>query len=966
MNELLFAARRGHLGVVKTLLSSGADVKATNEGGATALMVAAQEGHDDIVKALLGAKSSVASRDKDGRTALALAAHAGHLEVVKTLLDAGADAAASDRSGAGPLRAAAEQGHVDVVAVLLPALKATANGKAEMSAALLLACGQGRVDVVKALLAAGADAGSQDKSGLTALAVACQHGRVDAVAALLAARADVNGKTKDGRTPLLVAALGGHLAAVKALLSAKADVQARDARGWCALTCAASKGSVEVVKVLLAGGAEAGAKSTDGETPLMAAARAGHAETLEALLGAGAEAGAADKEKVTALMVAAHAGHAPAVQVLLGAGASVDAKERVGWTALMLAAQKGRNDVVMALLDGKASVGAKDDDGLTPLMLAALKGHDHVVKSLLAAGADPLARDKKGRTPLAFAMQNNHVEAAKVLREAAAKPKAAPAPAAEAPPPAPAKKPTPPPAVEAPPPVPAKKATPPPASAPAVESDPALRFRRKPTDPPPAPEPAAPAAPSAPGEQPLERARRLSGVGDARGAFAALTREAILRAAAVPDQARLVAGICIKAGVVEDFVKDFARSDASRELLAAFGRAFMEGGQTQTAQFFYRAIPPQKLTAKDEQDLTELQLRAGDEERAGVLLRRVLQSKPLADDPAWPYSLARLAEESGQTRFALQVYALFEEKGVLYRDAASRLAKLRGPAPAPAPAPEPAKAAPAPAAGDEVGMLIAGRYKVVSKIGEGGMGIVYEGYDNNLMRRVAIKRMSDTLRTDARARERFMREATIIARLTHPYILAIHDVVAQPEGIYLVFEYVDGHSLAKTLYERTRLTLPEARRVMAFVCAAVDHAHQHNILHRDLTPENVMVDKQGFVKVMDFGLARETEASVKRLTHQEVMGTPAYMAPEHHLGEAGAPSDVFSLGVMLYEMLTGELPFNGPDFLAQKERRRYKTPCSLVAGLPAGLDALVDAVLDPQPARRPGAKEFLTRLQGLS
>ncbi|TPW19204.1 MAG: hypothetical protein FD126_2919, partial [Elusimicrobia bacterium] len=493
------------------------------------------------------------------------------------------------------------------------------------------------------------------------------------------------------------------------------------------------------------------------------------------------------------------------------------------------------------------------------------------------------------------------------------------------------------------------------ALAPERDFDPAARFRRKSSD--PTPDPMMTPMPST--EAPLERARRMLMKGDAAGAFAALMREDVVRAAAVPDQARLVVAACLKSGRAEGFLKDYARPDAAREFLAAYGRAFMEAGQAQPAQAFYAAIPPLKLTPRDEQDVAELRLRVGDEERAGVLLRRVLLSRPIAQDPAWPYSLARLAEELGRTKFALQVYALFEEKGVSYSDAATRLARLRAAVP-PKPAP-----APAPAEGGDLGKVIAGRYKVVSKIGEGGMGIVYEGFDGNLMRRVAIKRMSDSLRADARARERFMQEATIIARLTHPYILAIHDVVANDEGIYLVFEFVDGRPLTDMLIERGKLTLPETKRVMAFVCTAIDHAHQHDVLHRDLKPDNVMVDKQGFVKVMDFGLARVAKDSVKRLTHQEIMGTPAFMAPEHHMGESAAPADVFSLGVMTYEMLTGELPFNGPDFLAQKERKKYIPASQLVAGLPAGLDALIAAVLDPEPANRPKAKEFLAKLQAL-
>lgn len=158
----------------------------------------------------------------------------------------------------------------------------------------------------------------------------------------------------------------------------------------------------------------------------------------------------------------------------------------------------------------------------------------------------------------------------------------------------------------------------------------------------------------------------------------------------------------------------------------------------------------------------------------------------------------------------------------------------------------------------------------------------------------------------------------------------------------------------------------ENRGIGRHVCEAVDSAHRSNVLHRDLKPSNIMIDANGYAKVMDFGLARQAKDSLSRLTHQDASGTPAYMAPEQHLGQARRASDVYSLGVCLYEMLTGALPFEGPDFLAQKERMRYPPPRFLAAELPEGIDALMAAALAANPAKRiAGPLDLLERLDGL-
>jgi len=255
--------------------------------------------------------------------------------------------------------------------------------------------------------------------------------------------------------------------------------------------------------------------------------------------------------------------------------------------------------------------------------------------------------------------------------------------------------------------------------------------------------------------------------------------------------------------------------------------------------------------------------------------------------------------------------------------------------------------------------VVAGRYDLVFQIGEGGMGVVYLASDRKLGRKVALKRMRPEVKLQASQREKFIEEARIISRLNHPYIVGVHEIVEDGEELYLALDYVDGMPLSQIIAERGRLTFDEARNITGCLCQAIDYAHQQNVLHRDLKPSNIMVDHSGYVKVMDFGLAWEIKATVSMLTQKEIGGTLAYMAPEQHLGRCGRASDLYALGVCFYEMITGELPFKGPDFLAQKERMFYVPPNRLVADLPQAADLIAYRMFAPDPkARVATAAEF--------
>jgi serine/threonine-protein kinase len=243
------------------------------------------------------------------------------------------------------------------------------------------------------------------------------------------------------------------------------------------------------------------------------------------------------------------------------------------------------------------------------------------------------------------------------------------------------------------------------------------------------------------------------------------------------------------------------------------------------------------------------------------------------------------------------------------------------------------------------------------------MGVVYEAFDSVIERRVALK----MLRTDvfapeqlAEVRARFKREAHSAGRLSHPNIVTIFDYGEHEGAHYIAMDLMEGEELARSLEGGARMALPQVVRVMEQLLAALAYAHDAGVVHRDIKPSNVFVLRDGTIKVVDFGLAR---LETSNLTESgAVLGTPAYMSPEQFLGvPADARSDIFSAGVMLYQMLTGDRPFTGsPTTIMQKVLRQDPVePSALNPTLSAAWDTLVKRVLAKKPDDRlQSAREF--------
>jgi serine/threonine-protein kinase len=212
-----------------------------------------------------------------------------------------------------------------------------------------------------------------------------------------------------------------------------------------------------------------------------------------------------------------------------------------------------------------------------------------------------------------------------------------------------------------------------------------------------------------------------------------------------------------------------------------------------------------------------------------------------------------------------------------------------------------------------------GRYEILEELGRGAMGIVYKGRDPKLGRLTAIKtiRFTDDFDEDQvqHVKEQFYREAEVVARLSHPNIVTIYDVGEDLELSYLAMEYLEGDSLEKSAEKGNLLTVRKCIAVVTQVCDALDCAHNRGIVHRDIKPANIMVLNNGIVKVTDFGIARATATSKTKTG--VIKGTPYYMSPEQISGmKVDGRSDIFSLGVVFYQLLTGELPFSGENLAA--------------------------------------------------
>jgi TPR repeat protein len=417
--------------------------------------------------------------------------------------------------------------------------------------------------------------------------------------------------------------------------------------------------------------------------------------------------------------------------------------------------------------------------------------------------------------------------------------------------------------------------------------------------------------------------------------------ESVLVAAAASGRADEVLVLLAKSKSLEDFAAHFSAPGRPADFYSAYASGLARLGFPAQAYKMLAAKPLERFGPADQVLLLELQVKLGRFDQIGFLLEQVARIKPPAAAKDYYEELAKQADLHGGQRLAEDLRAIAAGNPI-------QGAKGRPPA--------------------RAGQVLAGKYELRALISSGGMGEVYDGHDRSLDRRVAVKRLLPGLLVDPALREKFLMEAKAAAQLNHPYIVPIYEGLVSGDDVYLVFEFVKGETLHGLLTRRSRLALKECQGLFNYVCQALDYAHGNQVLHRDLKPANIMLDGNGIARVMDFGIAVEATGSLAGnfVDQRSVSGTLRYMSPEQHYGKTTRASDVYSLGVCLYEMTTGCLPFNAPsvpEVVKQKSKGEFPAPSAHVPELPQEFDALISMALAPEPqARMQGALELYEAL----
>jgi serine/threonine protein kinase/tetratricopeptide (TPR) repeat protein len=406
--------------------------------------------------------------------------------------------------------------------------------------------------------------------------------------------------------------------------------------------------------------------------------------------------------------------------------------------------------------------------------------------------------------------------------------------------------------------------------------------------------------------------------------------------------------------------EESGQGERAAELYEKAGQTFKSGVTAASAGQVEKAIALlQRVMSSDEhfaeatERLSALFIETGRHALAIERLQKVLAGRPpAADNLHLHYWLARAHEAAGQKARALEGYGKILAEDLGYRDVEARAGALRAAAAAGAGvAPAPPTAATPGTPPESVG-----KYRIVERLGQGAMGVVYLAHDTVLDRPVALKLMAPTIAASAIAKERFEREARIVARLRHPNIVTVHDLGYHTDGSpYIVMERLTGKDLLTALKGRPRISLARGVVVLADVLAGLGHAHAQGIVHRDIKPANVFLEPDGGVKIMDFGVARLSDTAP--ITESGVLvGTADYMSPEQVKG-AGVDgrSDLFGVGCLLFELVRGRRAFMADKLASVLYRVLNEAPDlgSLAPTEPhASLRRILEKALAKSPAER--------------
>ena len=257
-------------------------------------------------------------------------------------------------------------------------------------------------------------------------------------------------------------------------------------------------------------------------------------------------------------------------------------------------------------------------------------------------------------------------------------------------------------------------------------------------------------------------------------------------------------------------------------------------------------------------------------------------------------------------------------------------------------------------------MILNGRYQLIERVGSGGMARVFKAQDLALGRIVAVKMLHESLTGDQGFLQRFQQEAHAAANLTHPNIVTVHDIGQDKNRYYIVMEYVEGRTLKQMIRQHNgngrAMPISRALDLTIQICAGIGYAHRADLVHCDVKPQNVLVSRDDRIKVADFGIARAISEATLSQSVSQVWGTPQYFSPEQAAGEPATPaSDVYSIGIILFELLTGQLPFSGDTPTALALKHMHDEPPTISETnpfVPAQLDQIIQKVLAKEPSGR--------------
>ena len=924
VDVLMSGAYNGSISDVRSSLKRGAPIDSIDENGETALMYAVDAGHDDIARLLVDKGAAVDALSTSGETALFYAALKERPAAARLLLAHGAQTEVRNSNGDTPLMIAASHGSLETAKALLEkGAQINAHGGGG-STPLIMTVLYGQTEAARFLIGKGADIEARDNSGATALIKTAPNDRPEIAGLLIEKGADVNARDNNGATALINAAAKGRYEIAQLLIDKGADVNVADTYGERALQFATAAGSADIA-AMIHNVLDGQADSRDRRQQELQK----HQDQLKAA--EAARAASADEQRRKAgsrlFHIALAAGLAAALLV-------------AAWAAHLALRRKRR---LKALEAGKglAAGRIRELSASDPLKgYEALRVYEAQYGDLSAFSGAELLRLYEARDHAKQSSPEN------LQARAQAQSKAATAGRVRE----------------------------------LTDSDPRSAYEAlqdyivQHGD----------ASPFTGAE--LGRLYELSGrEAELLAGALHLTDEqnvgvaAFLSGRGKNDQAiRLVSAEPLLSGTIrfqdgcDEVIRIYDKAGALKDLFGlcaakthefqtTYARAFLALGRTADC---LKAMGLVRVKDRDDQAVIaaalayegkideavktvedipkaswsfvgwsaflQFCLKTGRWEEAREAWEHFQPLRPLRRDPKLHYGLGLACEAAGRADLAGMIFHPFVKAGLSYKDAFERASRLPKP-------PEEAHRRAAPEPEQASGSRIGGRYDLRSELGRGDLGTVYAAFDSRLGAKAALKKIRPEVAGDSKERARFLHQAKLVSRLEHPAIIGVREIIEEGSDIYLVFDFAEGAPLARVLSEKKRLSLAQCKAVLEPVCQALDYAHIRNIVHGTLRPVNIMVGPDGRGKVLDLGLARASRAR------------DAYTAPEGAVSRAG---DVYSLGVCLFEMATGQLPSKGVS------------PHSLVPQLPREMDSLFASVFTPDPNERiSDALEFFAELK---